>query len=79
MPPRRALSTSLALILVVASLLWAAAPAAIADTRIVTAWPVIEVEPGLFARNCGPMTPMGLLVGHAIYGRVVALVYGALV
>ncbi|MEX2549010.1 MAG: hypothetical protein WD638_02185 [Nitriliruptoraceae bacterium] len=36
------------------------------------------VEPGLFAKNYGPMTPMGLLVGHVIYGLVVALVYGAL-
>lgn len=34
-------------------------------------------EPGLFARNYGPMTPMGLIVGHALYGLVVALVYGA--
>jgi hypothetical protein len=37
------------------------------------------IEPGLFAKNYGPMTPMGLLVGHVIYGLVVALVYGALV
>lgn len=36
------------------------------------------VEPGLFAKNYGPMTPMGLVVGHVIYGLVVALVYGAL-
>ena len=36
------------------------------------------VEPGLFAKNYGPMTPMGLIVGHVLYGLVVALVYGAL-
>ena len=35
-------------------------------------------EPGLFAKNYGSMTPVGLLVGHALYGVVVALIYGAL-
>lgn len=35
--------------------------------------------PGAFGRNYGTMTPMGLLVGHALYGLVVALVYTALV
>ena len=35
------------------------------------------VEPGLFARNYGPMTPIGLVMGHVIFGLVVALVYGA--
>ena len=37
------------------------------------------VEPGLFAKNYGPMTPMGLIIGHVIYGLVVALVYGLLI
>lgn len=36
------------------------------------------VEPGLFARNHGPMTPVGLIVKHAAYGVVVALVDVAL-
>lgn len=36
------------------------------------------VEPGLFAKNYGPMTPVGLLMGHAAYGVVVALIYAAL-
>lgn len=34
--------------------------------------------PGLFAKNYGPMTPMGLIIGHAAYGLVVALVYRAI-
>lgn len=36
-------------------------------------------EPGFFGRNYGDGTPMGLVMGHAVYGLVVALVYGALV
>ena len=36
------------------------------------------VEPGIFARNYGPMTPVGLVMGHVIFGLVVALVYGAI-
>lgn len=36
-------------------------------------------EPGLFGRNYGPMTPVGLVMGHLVYGLVVALVYSALV
>lgn len=36
-------------------------------------------QPGLFARNYGAMTPVGLVMGHIIYGLVVALVYGAFV
>lgn len=36
------------------------------------------VEPGPFAKNYGPMTPMGLIVGHVLYGLVAALVYSAL-
>jgi hypothetical protein len=34
------------------------------------------VAPGLFAKNYGPMTPVGLVMGHVVYGLVVALVYG---
>lgn len=37
------------------------------------------LEPGLFAKNYGPMTPMGLVIGHVVYGLVVALVYSAVV
>lgn len=36
------------------------------------------IEPGLFAKNYGPMTPIGLIVGHVVYGLVVALIYGQL-
>lgn len=36
-------------------------------------------EPGFFGRNYGAGTPMGLIMGHALYGLVVALVYSAFV
>lgn len=36
-------------------------------------------SPGFFGVNYGSGTPMGLLMGHAVYGLVVALVYGAFV
>ncbi|MDP8927228.1 MAG: hypothetical protein M3O70_01255 [Actinomycetota bacterium] len=36
------------------------------------------VEPGFFGRNWGGMTPLGM-VGHVIYGVVLALVYSWLV
>lgn len=36
-------------------------------------------EPGLFGKNYGSMTPMGLLMGHAVFGIVVGLVYTAIV
>jgi hypothetical protein len=38
-----------------------------------------EIEllaPGVLGRNWGGMTPAGLLMGHAVYGLVVSLVYG---
>lgn len=35
--------------------------------------------PGVFGHNYGPMTPMGLVVGHAVYGLVAALIYQAVV
>ena len=35
--------------------------------------------PGLFAHNMGKATPIGLVVGHVLYGLVFALVYAALV
>lgn len=56
------------------------APPPVADDEVVTTagGEVQLVEPGLFAKNYGPMTPLGLLVGHIAYGLVVALVYSAL-
>jgi hypothetical protein len=48
------------------------------DAVTTTAGEIRLLEPGLFAKNYGPMTPMGLLIGHVIYGLVVALVYGLL-
>lgn len=36
-------------------------------------------EPGFFGANWGGMTPVGLLVGHMVFGIVVAVVYAALV
>jgi hypothetical protein len=35
------------------------------------------LEPGLFDKNYGPLTPLGLVIGHVVYGLVVALVYSA--
>jgi Na+/melibiose symporter-like transporter len=35
--------------------------------------------PGSFGSNWGSMTPVGLLLGHVVYGLVVALVYQAFV
>lgn len=34
--------------------------------------------PGVFGVNWGGTTPMGIVVGHIVYGIVAALVYGAL-
>ncbi len=36
-------------------------------------------KPGLFGKNWGGMTPVGLVMGHAVYGLVMALVYSLLV
>lgn len=56
------------------------APLVVSDGEVVhaTAGEVRLVEPGLFAKNYGSMTPVGLLMGHAVYGLVAALVYNAL-
>ncbi len=35
-------------------------------------------KPGLFGKNYGPMTPMGLLMAHAVFGLLVGAVYAAL-
>jgi hypothetical protein len=35
--------------------------------------------PGVFGSHWGAMTPVGLLAGHAVYGVVVALIYGLFV
>ena len=35
--------------------------------------------PGIMGMNYGKGTPLGLLMGHAVYGVVVALLYSALV
>ena len=35
--------------------------------------------PGVFGSRWGAMTPVGLLAGQAVYGAVVALVYGLFV
>jgi hypothetical protein len=36
-------------------------------------------EPGWFAKNYGAMTPVGLLMGHAVLGLVIGAVYAAIV
>jgi hypothetical protein len=48
------------------------------DVLTVTGGETTLVEPGLFARNYGPMTPFGLVMGHVVFGAVVALVYAAI-
>lgn len=55
-------------------------PATAGSDRAVTeeAAEIRIVEPGLFAKNYGRMTPVGLLVGHALYGLVVGAVYAVL-
>ena len=35
--------------------------------------------PGVLGKNWGPTTPLGVIVGHAVYGLVVGTVYGVLV
>jgi len=34
--------------------------------------------PGLLGSRWGAMTPVGLVMGHVVYGLVVALVYAAI-
>jgi hypothetical protein len=46
---------------------------------ITTGETVTLSKPGFLGVNWGAMTPVGLLVGHLVYGLVVALVYSALV
>jgi hypothetical protein len=48
----------------------------IITTTTTTTGEVRIVEPGLLAKNYGPMTPIGLVAGHVAYGLLVALVYG---
>ena len=31
--------------------------------------------PGFFAKNAGPMTPMGVIVGHVLFGTVIGGIY----
>ncbi|MDZ7733142.1 MAG: hypothetical protein U5R31_08495 [Acidimicrobiia bacterium] len=38
---------------------------------------VTVAAPGVLGRNWGAMTPAGFVMGHAVYGLVLALVYGA--
>lgn len=38
---------------------------------------VVIRSPGFFGKDWGGMTPAGLVMGHAVYGLVAALVYGA--
>ncbi len=48
------------------------------DVLTVTGGETTLVEPGIFAKNYGPMTPVGLVIGHVVFGAVVALVYSAI-
>jgi uncharacterized membrane protein YagU involved in acid resistance len=53
----------------------AAADGPAADTSGGT---VVLSEPGFFGSRWGAMTPVGLVMGHVVYGIIVALVYGVL-
>ncbi|MEX1163648.1 MAG: hypothetical protein WEB03_08715 [Nitriliruptor sp.] len=48
------------------------------DVLILAGGETTLIEPGLFAWNYGPMTPVGLVMGHVVFGAVVALVYTAI-
>lgn len=45
------------------------------NTVVETAGGVRVAAPGLLGRRWGGMTPVGLVMGHAVFGLVVALVY----
>ncbi len=45
----------------------------------VTGGAVVLSAPGFFGSRWGAMTPIGLVVGHIVYGVVTALAYSALV
>jgi hypothetical protein len=38
---------------------------------------VTVAAPGVLGKNWGAMTPAGFVMGHAVYGLVLALIYGA--
>ena len=48
------------------------------DVLTITGGEATLVAPGIFAKNYGPMTPVGLVMGHVVFGVVVALVYTAI-
>lgn len=48
------------------------------QTVVETAGEVQLAAPGLLGARWGGMTPLGLVMGHAVYGVVLALVYSAL-
>lgn len=52
-----------------------------ADRAVVTeeAGEIRIAAPGFFGIKWGVMTPMGMIVGHVVFGVVVALIYDALV
>lgn len=43
-----------------------------------TAGALLLKSPGLFARNYGAATPVGLVLAHALYGSVIGIVYASL-
>ncbi len=49
------------------------------DVLTITDGQATLVEPGIFAKNYGAMTPVGLVMGHVVFGVAVALVYTAIV
>ncbi|MDZ7678249.1 MAG: hypothetical protein U5K29_06835 [Acidimicrobiales bacterium] len=39
---------------------------------------MVRAGTGLLGKNWGAMTPVGFIMGHALYGLVLALVYDAI-
>lgn len=56
-----------------------ATPLSSSGSPVRTAEPEVRLRsPGLFAHRYGAITPVGVLMAHAVYGVVVGVVYGAL-
>lgn len=53
-------------------------PQADGTTVVGSSGDVAIVAPGLFGKDWGGMTPAGMVMGHAVYGLVLALVYSAI-
>jgi len=53
-------------------------PQASGTVAVDTRGEVTVAAPGVLGKNWGGMTPVGFVMGHAVYGLVLALVYGVI-